>query len=403
MYFGFVRTGRSEEAEAEKRRKRTYAEASLTNVLEWEAARLKEEARPNKSGPDDKSKCDEKKKPPDVDKMLSLLFDDVEGGSITTIGVSQGAVWYRQSVALLKARIEAELREAIDGTRAATGAKPPPCCSAVTGTTSQGPAMSTPAEVAAVEEEYKDGEKLQSLLNKIDDKVFPAFGKRLVDRAVVREAKELVKIVAARRAAAVARIWGIFRPLGWKWATGTAILMVTECNWGFLHGALVSMANLAHNVGAGTMPKALSWGMMIGAGFLFNWPLDNLGDTLVDAVEAKMQLGLRTAVMESLLRQDREYFDHHQSGVLQERLNKDTEDLARTIIQQPKNLISALTRILVKSAFLYYVSPGLFWLGVTVPVPLCTVAEVSISHTISYDLIRSHTISYDLIRSHTIS
>ena len=38
---------------------------------------------------------------------------------------------------------------------------------------------------------------------------------------------------------------------------------------------------------------------------------------------------------------------------VQERLNKDTEDLARTIIQQPKNLIGAITKIVVKTAFLW--------------------------------------------------
>jgi ABC-type multidrug transport system fused ATPase/permease subunit len=69
--------------------------------------------------------------------------------------------------------------------------------------------------------------------------------------------------------------------------------------------------------------------------------------------------------------QDREYFDHHQSGVLQERLNKDTELLAQTIIQQPKNLISAITRVVTKSWFLYMCSPQLFWLGVSIPVPFC--------------------------------
>ena len=74
-------------------------------------------------------------------------------------------------------------------------------------------------------------------------------------------------------------------------------------------------------------------------------------------------------------RQDREFFDNNQSGVLQERLNKDTEDLARTIIQQPKNLLSALTRITTKSIYLYWLSPGLFWVGLCIPVPICCLVE----------------------------
>jgi ABC-type multidrug transport system fused ATPase/permease subunit len=114
-----------------------------------------------------------------------------------------------------------------------------------------------------------------------------------------------------------------------------------------------------------------------------SWPLDNMGDTLVDSVQAKMQLGLRNAVMTSLLQQDREYFDHHASAVLQERLNKDTEDLSRTIIQQPKNLISATVRVLSKSMFLYAHSPPLFWLGISVPVPFCV-----LMNTIGWRLVR---------------
>ena len=102
--------------------------------------------------------------------------DEVEGGAITAIGVSQGAEWYKQSVALLKARVEAELRETIDGTRAATGVQPPAgsasaAAAAAAAAAAKPPAMSTPAEVAAVEEEFKDGEKLQTLLNTIDEQV----------------------------------------------------------------------------------------------------------------------------------------------------------------------------------------------------------------------------------------
>ena len=46
--------------------------------------------------------------------------------------------------------------------------------------------------------------------------------------------------------------------------------------------------------------------------FIFNFPLDSLGDTLVDNVQAYFTLGLRDSVMKSILSQDREYFDFHQ-------------------------------------------------------------------------------------------
>ena len=54
-------------------------------------------------------------------------------------------------------------------------------------------------------------------------------------------------------------------------------------------------------------------------------PADNIGKTLVDNTQAYFTLGLRNKVMKCILCQDREYFDFHQAGVLQERLNRDTQ------------------------------------------------------------------------------
>ena len=38
--------------------------------------------------------------------MLELLFDEVEAGSTTKLGVDESNDWYRRSVALLKERVE---------------------------------------------------------------------------------------------------------------------------------------------------------------------------------------------------------------------------------------------------------------------------------------------------------
>ncbi len=274
-------------------------------------------------------------------------------------------------VDLLRERLEVELRETIDMTRVATGIV------SIEQARDPGSGMKWSSSPEAIEEleEYKDGEKLQSLVNTVYDKVFPSFGRQLISTALVTEAKQLAAKTAMRRQAAVWRIWLIFRPLAKRWCFGTVILMITEGMWGVLYGHLMSLCNLGFNVNAAIMTEAGRYAAKIAVGFLLVAPFDNLGDSLVDAVEAKMQLGLRSTVMGSLLRQDREFFDHHQSGVLQERLNKDTEDLARTIIQQPKNLLSALTRIITKSVYLYYLSPGLFWVGLCIPVPICVIVE----------------------------
>ena len=76
--------------------------------------------------------------------------------------------------------------------------------------------------------------------------------------------------------------------------------------------------------------------------------------------------------MESILCQDCEYFDFHQAGVLQERLNSDTGLLAHQIIRQPTDLMAMLARVITKTLYMYTVSPRLFWITVSFPLPFAT-------------------------------
>ena len=378
VWCGFIRQRRSREAEAEKRRKREYARASLQNLLRYEAQRKQEEQAADKSekgegaaatdpggkeeGEGEKSKA-KKKEAPDAKRLLSLLRDDVEDASVTSLGVDASQGWYTEGLALLKERAEFELREGIKKTKMARD-------------------MWTGSDDAAkVEklEEWQDGEKLAEKVRLMTGDVQRAFGKGLVDKALLREAKELVRKVAAQKKAALRRILALFAPHAWKWCVGTALLMFTECMIDMMFARIMHMTTLVYSglPAEQVVRQAARTTMGLGIAFLFWWPIDNTGDFLVDGVEAKMQLELRNAVMKCLLSQDREFFDHHQSGVLQDRLNTDTEVLARTIIQQPKDIISALTRLVVKSFWLYTLSPRLFWLGISIPVPFCVICNTA--------------------------
>jgi hypothetical protein len=70
-------------------------------------------------------------------------------------------------------------------------------------TPASGMAWSSSPEALAEVEGFKDGQKLQSLVDKLDNEVFPAFGKGLVKRRLVTEARGLAKTVTTRRAAAI--------------------------------------------------------------------------------------------------------------------------------------------------------------------------------------------------------
>ena len=74
--------------------------------------------------------------------------------------------------------------------------------------------------------------------------------------------------------------------------------------------------------------------------------------------------------MTSILRQDREYFDFHQAGVLQERLNHDTWMVSEHLIQHPKNLVVKTFKVLVRLTVMASISPKLFLVSMSIPVPL---------------------------------
>ena len=395
IFFATISTARSKEAEWEKSRKRKYCEASLRNLLDYEKARLQEQADAERqqrsedsakvngdatSEAQDSGDAPKPKKPPDAKRMIDLLFDEVENGNITLLGVDKNLTWYQKSVALLKERVEAELRDAIDKTMHAQKIMQ---------------VGSTDPAVLKEMDDWHDGEKLHEHVKLVTDRVYKAFGKQLVDRSMMKEARNVLTLLGLQKKVAVRRIWQIFRPQALHWVIGTLLLACAEVAAGFLEGNLVALAQLAFELQPDTMARTGRSLAMWAVGFAFYWPMDNLGNALVDEVQTVMQLGLRQAVLTSLLCQDREYFDHHQTGVLQDRLNNDTEKLASTIIQQPKNLFTALAKVVAKSMFLYKTSPALFWTGVLIPGPFCVILN-----TFSWTWVRRADVKVGKVNDH---
>ena len=101
--------------------------------------------------------------------------------------------------------------------------------------------------------------------------MYKAFGKKLIDPALMKEAKKVLADVANQRKMAMVRIWRLFKPHAHRWVAGTLILMVTECLWGFLEGNLVALTQLAYDLKPDTLQRTARWIGMVAAGYLFNW------------------------------------------------------------------------------------------------------------------------------------
>merc|ERR1719313_1224048 len=78
--------------------------------------------------------------------------------------------------------------------------------------------------------------------------------------------------------------------------------------------------------------------------------------------------------MANMVRQDMKYFDLYPSGILQERLNNDAEQLSSKMFQLPIRLVDSFFRLLSCVFMLHSLDPKLFYV-VAFPVPLIAVSS----------------------------
>ena len=316
----------------------------------------------------DSGKKEEKIPPPSL-KLFELLFDEIEHSPITSIGVSKDDLRYNEAMFLLAQRLQDELREHIDKTRLARQLH-------------AGVALDPSVNVPKDTPQFMDGDKMVKFARFARDRVrrgmkyqHPAFQRdtiRKVD-ALIKEALVYSKQIGAESRRAARQIWLLIKPYVKFLVPGTLLLMCTEVSWGFWYGQVMALPNIGLNTAgnpAAAMAEASRMCLLCFVWFLFNKPADDLGDTLIDNSQVYFTLALRDQVMRSILRQDREYFDLHQAGVLQERLNRDTGMLSQTLIQQPKRFMSLITRLLAKFGYMYVKSKSLFYKAVLIPVPI---------------------------------
>jgi ABC-type multidrug transport system fused ATPase/permease subunit len=378
LYCSHLRYVRTREAEEEDRRKREYALISMKHMVQYEDARERlqaskaardddaagaEEANePPKTSSEDAADAKEVKtlKPADAKKLFDLLYDHVESAPITKIGVSDDNEMYVRLKALLGQRTSEELVNETARTRTARAGE------------------ATMMDVDEYEDEvgkysareYHDGQRLIKKVKFAKDSVCKIFGKDMVEAEALSDGRAVIAEIAETRKAARRRILRLITPHFPKWLAGTLILMATETCFAFLRAWSFGLAqSLTQLPGPHTMANTLRDCITLGIGYILIFPIDTVGDALIDDVEAEVQLKLRSAIMSTVLAQDREYFDTHQVGELQERLNNDTALVARMAIAQPKTLCSSITRFTANAIVMAFLSPQLALLALALPVP----------------------------------
>ncbi len=375
-----LRERRNRDVEVVEARRREYALSSLENLIANERVRLEEEekvkveAKEKKvdADPEEGDSDDDTKIPPPAEKLFELLYDEIEHRDITHIGVDKNDERFTRGMELLRIHTAREIREAIDKTKQARDLKAD--FSMLNG------AANLPKDL----HHFRDGEKMQKRTRFAKTQVrrymragvsaSDEFSKERIQEldALIKEATEYSKVIGSENRRAMRLIWGLLRPFYKHILAGTFIKFCGETMGIVWWTNLMQLPYIANRPGTfdEVMAFALKQCTMSFVWWLFENPCHHVGDSLRDHARNHFTLYLRDSVMNSILRQDREYFDFHQAGVLQERLNHDTYLVSEHLIQQPAEFVIKVLKVLVRLSVMYAMSPKLFFISMSLPVPM---------------------------------
>jgi len=338
---------------------------TLKNLIFMEETRLAN--KNNKSSTTEKTANDvhsEDEMPPTAKYVYDIVFERVEEESIDkALGIPKNDPWFLRAVVLLKERIKLEVEEAKKYTSHA-----------------QTLLGSTNAEITKEQQlamDHQDGEKLSKVLDFVKEnfmkKFVKQFGKTVqipveitatslnhFDAAYLKKQKctefamvDFKGLAAAEKVLAEVRtaqrnalmfIVDILRPVLPTYGMALLFMLLARAFeaplWAqSLPAYKASVAMINPNATSGEfgygpdiLQSAMGHMILFIVGFLFSRPIEMMASSLVDKAARNFSGPLRKAVMSAIMKQDTEYFDFNPSAMLQERLNRDTDELVDNML-----------------------------------------------------------------------
>ena len=190
-----------------------------------------------------------------------------------------------------------------------------------------------------------------------------------VDKSLRREAEDLVRTLKADQSKNSRELFRLIKPSLPYIVCSTLISMLITALRSYFHQ--IGLWVLTIEAGAaGKTEEAFA--------MLFNlW----VGHMLIKLIElpdftytrrAKSTFGnnIRNGVLSAMVRQDYEYFDRTPPGVLQDRLNRDADELGENLIGFPKDMLCHLVWIVSNMVQVYNQAPTQFFIAACCPVAL---------------------------------
>jgi len=220
--------------------------------------------------------------------------------------------------------------------------------------------------------EFLDGTKLTELLQLSNKKIKKAFGKKLLDKSLLQSAETCLHELSKEQRKGMAMLWPALKPVLPTYALAICLMVFDASN-----GTVIfhSMKTLLDKVGAGevTLEELRDTTVQTYIMFVFCVFAHLTSWAFTHKVTADFRLSVRNKIMANMVRQDMKFFDSYPSGILQERLNNDAEQLSSKMFSLPIRLVDSFFRLLSCVLMLYSLDPQLFYV-VVAPVPIIAIS-----------------------------
>eukprot|EP00927_Polykrikos_kofoidii_P014063 TRINITY_DN16132_c0_g1_i1.p1 TRINITY_DN16132_c0_g1~~TRINITY_DN16132_c0_g1_i1.p1 ORF type:complete len:942 (-),score=173.02 TRINITY_DN16132_c0_g1_i1:53-2530(-) len=279
---------------------------------------------------------------PESRRVLDVLWDDVMGVRTTTFGIVTTDDTNRRTEKLFRRVQAGELHKAVLFTVMAKRI-------------SSGEDVGEDSKFATQIMEYWSGEKLSEAIE-FTESVKKKLGSGFIDESLLQKSRSTVKSLDATRQRNTNALVMLMMPI-------LPIIVVS----GLLKILSTCVQMKYHNIGNWMKPiEAAAKGEQasvmddiidIFLGHLLFDAISVLSDGLRERAKNKLDLAVRSGVLQAMLRQDYEYFQKTPPGMLQDRLNRDADRLNSNLISFPLDMLERATRILGCTLFLWVSAP----------------------------------------------
>lgn len=369
-YYFFMGVNDTVEAKEVRLKKAKLALAQMAQTLVMEQERLDQVARMKTNG-GQLPAGEDRKAPTDSKALFEMLYDTVEERHLTEMGVEAMGVdgvgtEYQEVRELFRVRFAEDLRELHSKTKRADTKS-----------------FANEVEANALVK-YQGGAELREMVRLSETKICLNFSKPLTTdlrtyppvvteevRAIIKECRKYSDEFGPGRGQSGGKygaIFAVLRPQVPMYALGMFFFLVES----FVGPAMwARMFTVFDKLQDHTTEMDQFFWLLVS--FFFKWVffvlMHVVGLSLMNKANSQFSLKIRTAIMSSMMRQDVEFFDRTPSGVLQERMTKDSGDLSQNLLEEPRHFLRCVAVIVSNLYVLYGISPKLlFWAFLPVPV-----------------------------------